>query len=63
MGRTEKIIGTWLKARKNRDKVILVTKIAGRSPMNWLRDDKSATDIYETLETLTKIVKPGKSNP
>ncbi|MCM4166737.1 Protein tas [Arenibacter antarcticus] len=29
---TEKIIGTWLKKNGNRDKVILASKIAGRSP-------------------------------
>lgn len=28
-GRTEEIIGTWLKARRNRDKVIIASKIAG----------------------------------
>lgn len=43
-GATERIIGTWLKARKNRDKLILATKVAGRSPMTWLRDDKSPTE-------------------
>ena len=29
-GRTEEIIGTWLNSRKNRDKVIVATKIAGK---------------------------------
>lgn len=29
-GSTERIIGSWFKARKNRDKVILPTKVAGR---------------------------------
>ena len=43
-GATEKIIGTWFKARKNRDKVILATKVAGRSPMTWLRDNGAATE-------------------
>ena len=43
-GSTEKIIGTWFKARKNRDKIVLATKVAGRSPMNWLRDDGSGTE-------------------
>ncbi|MDO9127444.1 MAG: aldo/keto reductase [Parvibaculum sp.] len=43
-GATEKIIGSWFKARKNRDKVILATKVAGRSPMNWLRDDGAGTE-------------------
>ncbi|MDO8290906.1 MAG: aldo/keto reductase [Parvibaculum sp.] len=43
-GATEKIIGNWFKTRKNRDKVILATKVAGRSPMNWLRDEKVGTE-------------------
>jgi len=42
-GSTERIIGTWFKARGTRDKVILATKVAGRSPMTWLRADKSPT--------------------
>lgn len=36
-GSTERIIGSWLKARGGRDKVVLATKIAGRSPMVWTR--------------------------
>ncbi len=36
-GATEKIIGSWFKAKKNRDKVILATKVSGRGQMNWLR--------------------------
>ncbi len=36
-GSTERIIGSWFKARKNRDKVILATKVAGRGEMTWLR--------------------------
>lgn len=42
-GRTEQIIGTWFQKNKNRDKIILATKIAGRSEMNWLRDDGSTS--------------------
>ena len=39
-GRTEAIIGTWIKARKNRDKVLIATKAAGRSTkIDWLRDE------------------------
>lgn len=58
-GATERIIGTWFKARKNRDKVILATKVAGRSPMNWLRDDKSGTEqsraqIFEAVDKSLK---------
>ena len=43
-GATETIIGNWFKARKNRDKVILATKVAGRSPMTWLRDNGAGTE-------------------
>ncbi|MEJ1161847.1 aldo/keto reductase [Prosthecomicrobium sp. N25] len=44
-GRTEEIIGTWFAARKNRDKVILATKVSGRSANSWLRDDGSPTRL------------------
>lgn len=37
-GSTERIIGTWLKARGQRDRVIVATKIVGRSNMVWHRD-------------------------
>nr|AAY82787.1 predicted putative oxidoreductase Tas [uncultured bacterium eBACred22E04] len=36
-GRTEEIIGTWLNKRKDRDKIILATKVAGPG-MEYLRD-------------------------
>jgi hypothetical protein len=38
-GRTEEILGTWLKARANRDKVVLATKVSGRTNNAWLRPD------------------------
>jgi aryl-alcohol dehydrogenase-like predicted oxidoreductase len=38
-GATEVIIGNWMKARGNRDKITLASKVAGRSPMNWARDN------------------------
>ncbi len=43
-GSTETIIGTWFANRKNRDKVILATKAAGRAPFGWLRDNHEVTD-------------------
>ncbi|MGL4439061.1 MAG: aldo/keto reductase, partial [Bosea sp. (in: a-proteobacteria)] len=36
-GSTERIIGSWFKARGQRDKVILATKTIGRSHMAWFR--------------------------
>src|SRR4051812_13914473 len=44
-GRTEAIIGTWMKARGSRDKIVLATKIAGRSAMTWYRDDGAPTRV------------------
>lgn len=37
-GASERIVGNWIKARKARDKIILATKIVGRSPIPWMRD-------------------------
>lgn len=43
-GSTERIIGSWFRARQNRSKVILATKVAGRSPMTWLRADGAPSE-------------------
>ncbi len=58
-GRTEQIIGTWLKARQCRDQIILATKVAGRSSMNWLRDggaktEQSRAQIFEAVDKSLK---------
>lgn len=45
-GSTEKIIGTWLKERGNRDKIILASKVTGRSQfMDWFRKDGSKAEV------------------
>ncbi|MCA3692927.1 aldo/keto reductase [Aquidulcibacter sp.] len=44
-GATERIIGTWMKARGNRDKIFLASKVAGRSPMNWFRDSGEGSRV------------------
>ena len=36
-GRTEEFMGDWFAERKNRDKVILASKVTGRSSMGWIR--------------------------
>ena len=61
-GRTESIIGTWLAARKQRDRVMIATKVAGRGKMTWLRKDRSATrhsatQIIEAVEGSLKRLK------
>ena len=54
-GSTERIIGSWFKNRKSRDKIILATKVSGRSPLNWLREDEKPTEqskeqIFEAVD-------------
>jgi aryl-alcohol dehydrogenase-like predicted oxidoreductase len=45
-GRTEKIIGTWMKSRGKRDQIILASKVCGRSQfMNWFRKDGSKCEV------------------
>lgn len=42
-GATERIIGNWMKARGNRDKVILASKVCGRNGFTWFRDGEKST--------------------
>ncbi len=45
-GRTEEIIGSWMKARNNRDQIILASKVCGRSQfMDWFRKDGSKCEV------------------
>jgi aryl-alcohol dehydrogenase-like predicted oxidoreductase len=44
-GATERIIGDWLRSRRARDRVILASKVVGRSEMNWFRDDGSPAQL------------------
>jgi len=61
-GRTEAHIGSWIAARKNRDKFILASKIAGRSDSGWRREtaDKcrhTPAQIDEAVEKSLKRLK------
>ncbi|MFZ4786735.1 MAG: aldo/keto reductase [Beijerinckiaceae bacterium] len=51
VGRTEKIIGSWFSAHKNRDKVVLATKVVGRTPMDWFRDPKGPAELSKAQMT------------
>ncbi|MCG6122760.1 MAG: aldo/keto reductase [Microvirga sp.] len=58
-GATERIIGSWFSARGARDKVILATKVVGRSVNTWFRDDGSPAElsraqIHEAVEKSLK---------
>ncbi|MBD2748299.1 aldo/keto reductase [Microvirga sp. BT688] len=44
-GSTERIIGSWFKSRGSRNKVILATKVVGRSDSTWYRDDGSKAEL------------------
>ncbi|MFG1202824.1 aldo/keto reductase [Xanthobacter aminoxidans] len=44
-GATERIIGSWLKARGGRDKVVIATKVVGRSDATYFRADGSTTRL------------------
>ncbi len=44
-GSTETIIGTWFEAKKNRDKIILATKVVGRTSNTWFRKDGSTGEL------------------
>ena len=38
-GKTEEIVGNWIQSKKNRDKIILATKIASKSSgLSWVRE-------------------------
>jgi aryl-alcohol dehydrogenase-like predicted oxidoreductase len=50
-GATETIIGNWFQARKNRNKVILATKVSGRSAADWLREPKAPTRLVASQMT------------
>jgi aryl-alcohol dehydrogenase-like predicted oxidoreductase len=53
-GATETIIGKWFAARKNRDKIVLATKVVGRTAMPWFRDGEVARldkkNIFRAVE-------------
>ncbi|RVC29216.1 aldo/keto reductase [Mesorhizobium sp. M7A.F.Ca.CA.004.04.2.1] len=59
-GRTEKIIGNWMKAKGNRDKVILASKVVGRTANSWFRGDRPSqlvrADIFDAIDkSLAKL--------
>ena len=58
-GSTERIIGSWFKARGNRDRIILASKVVGRSKNTWFRDGGVPTrltpaQIFEACEKSLK---------
>src|SRR5699024_7621909 len=44
-GLTEQYLGNWLTASGRRDQMIIASKVAGRSSMDWLRDNGAPTRL------------------
>ncbi len=55
-GKTESIIGNWFATRKNRDQVILASKIAGPG-LEWIRDGKSKIDKSNLIAAVDASLK------
>ena len=58
-GRTEEIIGNWFAAKKCRDKIILATKVVGRSNNTWFRTNgsKAILDAANIREAVDKSLR------
>ncbi len=54
-GRTERHIGSWLKARGGRDKIVLATKVAGRGPSTWLRQGSVAETRLDRAQIVEAV--------
>lgn len=48
-GKTEEIVGSWFAARKNRDRIVLATKVAGPG-LPWVRGGKARIDRANIME-------------
>ena len=51
-GKTEEIIGSWFKKTGNREKVIIASKVAGRSGMKWFRGKETRLNKEQILEAV-----------
>ena len=50
-GKTEEIVGNWIQKRKNRDKIILASKIASKSEddLHWIRKGSKILGLIEKI--------------
>lgn len=44
-GRTERIIGTWFEKTGHREKVVMATKVVGRTVMDWFRENGQTGEL------------------
>lgn len=58
-GSTERIIGSWLAARGRRDRVLIATKVVGRTAMDWFRDGRIPGELNraQMTEAVNKSLK------
>ncbi len=53
-GSTERIIGSWMKARGNRDRIVIASKVVGRTAMDWFRGGRPSklvrADIMDAID-------------
>jgi aryl-alcohol dehydrogenase-like predicted oxidoreductase len=56
-GRTEEIIGTWLKSRGGRDRVLVATKAVGRTGMGWFRGGPAKLDRANLTAALERSLR------
>src|SRR5262245_9413104 len=53
-GRTERYIGNWMRARKNRERVIVASKVVGRTANAWFRGGRPSrlvrADIFDAID-------------
>ena len=57
MGVTETIIGNWLSRKKCRDKIIIATKVVGRSGMKWFRNKETRLNKEQINEAINGSLK------
>ena len=46
-GSTERIIGTWLKSRGGRERIVIASKVSGRSSSDWMRPNGKGPRLDE----------------
>ena len=56
-GSTEIIIGNWLRNKKCREKIILATKVVGRSGMKWFRGKETRLNKEQITEAIDGSLK------
>ena len=61
-GITEEIIGNWFQEKKCRDKIILASKVVGRSGMKWFRGKQTRLNKEQINEALNGSLKRLKTD-